>query len=118
MGRKQYLFHTTTPENAKHILREGLKRENGFCCYLSERPFSWWKPGMVILRIRITGLKDLHVSPEEGLDEILSFEDISPLRIHEYKPTRKELLQGYENFYNHFREVTKMMDKADKEAGE
>lgn len=108
-GRKQYLYHSTTPDNAKLILRDGLKRKNGFCCYMSERPFSWWKPGNVILRVRITGLKDLHVSPEDGLDEILCFEDIHPLRIHEYKPTRKELLRGYENFYNHFREATQMM---------
>ena len=68
---------------------------------------------MVILRIRITGLNDLHVSPEEGLDEILCFEDIPPARIHEYKPTRKELLRGYENFYNHFRDATKMMEETE-----
>jgi hypothetical protein len=107
MGRKQYLYHVTPKENTKMILREGLKRKNGFCVYLSERPFSWWKPGMDILRVRITGLKELHISPEEGLDEILCFEDINPLRIHEYKSTRGELRKAY----NHFREVTKMVEE-------
>ena len=113
MGRKQYLYHTTTLENAKQILREGLKRENGFCCYLSERPFSWWKPGNAILRVRITGLKDLHVSPEDGLDEILCFDDIPPGRIYTYKPTRKELLRAYENFYDHFHYATIIVDKTE-----
>lgn len=107
MGRKQYLYHVTPKENTKMILREGLKRKNGFCVYLSERPFSWWEPGMDILRVRITGLKELHISPTEGLDEILCFEDINPLRIHEYKPIRGE----WRKAYNHFREVTKMVEE-------
>ena len=109
MGRKQYLYHATTPENAEKIKREGLKRKNGFCVYMSEKPFSWWKPGMTILRVRITGLKNLHVSPEDGLDEILSFEDINPLRIHEYEPTRSQ----WRKAYNHFREVTKMAEEGE-----
>lgn len=61
---------------------------------------------MTILRVRITGLNELHVSPTDGLDEVLCFEDINPLRINEYKPARGE----WRKAYNHFREVTKMME--------
>lgn len=79
-NRKQYLYHATKPENVLSILRDGLKKKNGFAVYMSENPYSWWKPGLAILRVRITGLKDLKSFLPE-LDEVLSFDDISPLRI-------------------------------------
>ena len=98
--RKQILYHATTPENAKIILQEGIKRKNGFAVYLSENPLSWWKPGMVVLRVRITGLKGLHTFLPES-DEILSFEDISPLRINgEYKIPRR-MLRNYRKEKDH-----------------
>lgn len=81
--RKHYLYHVTKPENVPSILREGLKRKNGFAVYLSESPYSWWNPGLAVLRVRITGLKGLKTFLPE-LDEILSFEDISPLRISQW----------------------------------
>ena len=94
MGRKQILYHSTTSENAEKIMREGLKRKNGFCVYMSENPLSWWKPGLVVLRIRITGLKELHTNLPE-LDEILYFDDISPERISgKYEIPRRILQKG------------------------
>ena len=81
--RKQYLYHVTKPENVPFILREGLKRKNGFAVYMSESPYSWWNPELSVLRVRITGLNGLRTFLPES-DEILSFEDISPLRISRY----------------------------------
>ena len=80
MGRKQFLFHATTPENAEKIRREGLKRQRKPWVYLSERPTSWWQPGLVVLKVRITGLKHEMYHWEE-LDEILVEGDINPERI-------------------------------------
>ena len=91
MGRKQYLYHATTPENAKSILREGLLRKNGFCVYMSESPTAWLQPGLVVLKVRITGLKDLHTFGSPGLDEILCFEDIPPQRISKWEMPRRLL---------------------------
>jgi hypothetical protein len=80
MARKQFLFHATTPENAKKIRKEGLKRQNKPWVYLSERPTSWWQPGLVVLKVRITGLKhEMYHWPE--IDEILVCGDINPERI-------------------------------------
>ena len=81
--RKHYLYHVTKTENIPSILRDGLKRKNGFAVYLSESPYSWWNPSLAVLRVRITGLKGLKTFLPE-LDEILSFEDISPLRISQW----------------------------------
>lgn len=80
MGRKQILYHATTPENAEKIRREGLKRQNKPWVYLSENPISWWRPGRVVLKVRITGLNyEMYKTGE--LDEILICGDINPERI-------------------------------------
>lgn len=103
MGKKQIIYHATTPENAEKIKREGLKRMNGFCVYMSENPLSWWKPGLVVLRVRITGLNDLRTFGTPGLDEIIYFGDISPMRISgEYKIPRRILQEQI----NKMREVS------------
>ena len=91
--RKHYLYHVTKPENIPSILRDGLKRKNGFAVYLSESPYSWWNPGLAVLRVRRTGLKRLKTFLPE-LDEILSFEDISPLRIRQW-PVPKSAYKKY-----------------------
>lgn len=87
--RKHYLYHVTRPENVQTIMRDGLKRKNGFAVYMSENPYSWWTPGLAVLRVRITGLKGLKTFLPE-LDEILSFEDISPLRISRWPVPKSE----------------------------
>lgn len=92
--RKHYLYHVTKPENVPSILREGLKRKNGFAVYMSERPYSWWTPGLVVLRVRVTGLKGLKTFLPE-LDEILSFDDISPLRVWQW-PVPKSAYKKYQ----------------------
>lgn len=80
MGRKQLLYHATTPDCAKKILQEGLKRQNKPWVYLSEDPKSWWQPGLALLQVRITGLKgDMRTFLPE-LDEILYEGDINPER--------------------------------------
>lgn len=85
--RKHYLYHVTPKENLESIMREGLKRKNGFAVYLSESPYSWWRPDLEIIRVRITGLRGLKTFLPES-DEILSFEDISPLRLYRFIPKK------------------------------
>lgn len=89
MSRKQYLYHVTEKGNVPKILKDGLTRKNGFAVYLSENPYSWWKPGLAILKVRITGLKNLYTFLPE-IDEIFSFEDIPPQRIYRFQLPRKK----------------------------
>lgn len=77
-GRKQILYHCTTTENAIKIREEGLKRQNKPWVYLSENPLSWWKYGLVVLPIRITGLNGEMRTFLPESDEILYFGDIEP----------------------------------------
>lgn len=81
MGRKQLLYHATTPDCAAMILREGLKRQSKPWVYLSTDPKSWWQPGLVLLKVRITGLKGDMWTFLPDLDEILYEGDINPERI-------------------------------------
>lgn len=110
MGRKQILYHATTPENAEKIRREGLKRQNKPWVYLSENPISWWRPGLVVLKIRITGLKyEMYKTGE--LDEILICGDINPERIsREDVWIPRRYVHNFEK--NHFRDATKMIQEA------
>lgn len=99
-SKRHYLYHVTAKENLEGILREGLKRKNGFCVYLCEDWKSWWKPGMIILRVRITQLgKQCEITtmlPE--LDEILVWGDIVPGRINRYHPHFSEIVRAKENY--------------------
>ena len=101
---KHYLFHVTKPENVSSILRDGLKRKYEFAVYLSENWDSWWKPGMAVLRVRITGLSKQYEMktflPES--DEILVFGDICPGRISRWYPSRSQLKKATERYNSHF----------------
>ena len=85
--RKHYLYHVAKPENVPSILRDGLKRKNGFAVYMSESPYSWWTPDLAVLRVRITGLK--------GLKTFLPELDISALRISRW-PVPKSAYKKYQ----------------------
>lgn len=122
---KHYLYHVTKKENVRDILNNGLKRKYEFAVYLSENWDSWWKPGMAVLRVRITGLnKECEVRtflPE--LDEILVFADICPGRISEWHPTKGQLKKATERYNDHFRDGGKMIkqrptDEQRKEDGQ
>ena len=108
---KHYLYHVTKKESVLDILNNGLKRKYGFAVYLSEKWDSWWKPGMAVLRVRITGLnKECEMRtflPE--LDEILVFSDICSGRISEWHPTKGQIWKATERYNKHFRDATKMM---------
>ena len=101
---KHYLFHVTKKENVREILNNGLKRKYEFAVYLSENWDSWWKPGMAVLRIRITGLNKKYEMrtflPE--LDEILVFGDINPERISRWHPPKAEMEKAIERYNNNF----------------
>ena len=84
MGRKQYLYHVTTKENAKKILQTGLKRNGALFVCLSEKPTSWWNYGLKVLRVRITGLKGEMRTWLPELDEINYWGDINKERISDY----------------------------------
>lgn len=103
MRRKHYLYHVTTPENAKSILQIGLMRQRAPFVCLSENPTSWWQPGMDVLRIRITGLKGDMRTWLPDSDEINYWGDINPERISVYTaklPRRfiQKTISGGENY--------------------
>lgn len=111
-GRKQYLYHATTPENAAKIRSEGLKRQRKPWVYLSERPTSWWQPGLVVLRVRITGLKH-EMYHWKDLDEILVCGDIPPDRIGiENVHLPRKFMREWKQ--HHFRDATKMVEEVAK----
>lgn len=96
---KHYLYHVTEKENVDNILKEGLKK-NDWAVYLSENPFSWWKPGLIILKVRVTGLKNKMTRVDDSLDEFLVWEDINPERISRHVMTQKQLKDAEINYYS------------------
>ena len=81
MKRKKYLFHVTTPDNVGNILKFGLLRSAAqrttFAVYLSEKPLSWYKKGLDILRVDMSGLEGVKATtflPDS--DEVLFWGDI------------------------------------------
>lgn len=82
MKRKRYLYHITKPENVGKILKFGLlrseaKNHTAIAVYLSEKPLSWYKQGMDILRVDVSGLEGMKATtflPES--DEVLFWGDI------------------------------------------
>lgn len=110
MKRKKYLYHVTKTENAEKIITEGLKTSMGnrttFAVYLSEKPLSWYQKGLSILKVDVSGLKELKAStflPES--DEVLFWGDI---------PAYKRTKEGWIN------RITDVTDKyvGCKEKGE
>ena len=85
----------------------GLKRGGGIrsCCavYLSEDPLSWYQDGKAILRVDISGLKEIKATtflPDS--DEVLFWGDIPA-----WKQTKDGLELRITEVTNHFRDVTK-----------
>lgn len=96
MKRAKYLYHVTKPENVPKIIAEGLRRER-CAVYLSTKPLSWYKDGLAILKVDISGLGDIKANtflPE--LDEVLFWDDI---------PAWKLTKKGY------IRRITDVTDK-------
>lgn len=77
---KQFLYHVTPEENAASILRDGIKRK-GFAVYCSENPCSWYRPGLAIFRVRITGINSPMTTFLPESDEILIWGDVPPERV-------------------------------------
>lgn len=95
---KQILYHVTPVENVESILQNGLKRK-GFAVYCSEKPYSWWKPGMAIFKVRVTGLKcDMSTFLPES-DEVLIWGDVSPERLFLCKPIEVAPRRMYKNLH-------------------
>lgn len=79
--RKKYLYHVTKKENVEKILVEGLRRSASnrttWAVYLSEKPLSWYRDGLSILKVDVSGLEDLEASTFlPNSDEILFWGDI------------------------------------------
>ena len=107
MRRKRYLYHVTDPGNVPSIMLGGLKRGGGIrnCCavYLSENPLSWYQDGKAILRVDISGLKEIKATtflPDS--DEVLFWGDIPA-----WKQTKDGLALRIIEVTEHFRDVTK-----------
>ena len=89
-NKRRYLYHATGAENVESILQNGLlrgggKRQAAFVC-LSEKPLSWWQPGMKILRVNIKNLMGEWSNFLSESDEILYWGDIPAERIKAYEP--------------------------------
>ena len=112
MGRKQYLYHVTTKENVKSNLRNGLNRQMAPVVSLSGKPTSRWRPGLEVLRVRITGLKgEMHTWLPES-DEITYWGDINPERISVYTDRLpRRFVQNWEK--NHLRPTNMSGAKCD-----
>lgn len=107
MRRKRYLYHVTDPGNVRSIMIDGLKRGGGIrsCCavYLSEKPLSWYQDGKAILRVDISGLKEIKATTfSPYLDEVLFWGDIPA-----WKQTKEGLVLRITEVTDHFRDVTK-----------
>lgn len=88
MKRKHYLYHVTKPENVGNILKFGLMRSMGgrttCAVYLSEKPLSWYQPGLDILRVDISGLDGMKATTFlPSNDEVLFWDNIPA-----WKPTK------------------------------
>lgn len=86
MKRKRYLYHVTEPKNVEGILRDGLRRSMGnrttCAVYLSEKPLSWYQPGLEVLRVDVAGLEGMEATtflPDS--DEVLFWGDIPAWRM-------------------------------------
>lgn len=80
MRRKRYLYHVTDPRNMRSIREKGLVRHANrpaIAVYLSESPMSWYREGLRILRVDISGLSHIKATtflPDS--DEVLFWGDI------------------------------------------
>lgn len=97
--KRRRFYHVTEPENLKSILRNGLlrgggKRQAAFVC-LSEKPLSWWKPGMTILKVDIKNLPGERSDFLPESDEILYWGDIPAKRIKVYEPKPIEYIKMF-----------------------
>ena len=84
--RKRYLYHVTEVKNVEKIIREGLRtsasNRTTWAVYLSEKPLSWYQDGLAILKVDVSGLKELEATtflPES--DEVLFWGDIPPYKL-------------------------------------
>lgn len=109
MKRKRYLYHVTEPKNVEGILRDGLRRSMGnrttCAAYLSEKPLSWYRPGLEVLRVDVSGLAEMKATtflPDS--DEVLFWGDI---------PAWKMTKDGWQPRINI---VTDMVIKSKREA--
>lgn len=80
MRRKTVLYHVTEPKNTESIMRFGLRRE-GWCVYLSTKPLSWYRDGLRILRVDISGLTQVKANtflPDS--DEVLWWGEVPSVK--------------------------------------
>lgn len=112
--RKKFLYHVTSTENVENILKYGLVRERpekrSIAVYLSEKPLSWYQPGLALLRVDISGLDDIHATtflPES--DEILFWGDIPPIMVVD--GAVKQRIEDVTSEIDHFRDAAKMLSE-------
>ena len=102
--RARYLYHVTKPENVESIMRDGLRRggkRRGCMVHLSESPLSWWREGLRILRVDISGLD--HIEANTFLpksDEVIFWGDIPPTmddgKTGRIEDVTEEIKEGYD----------------------
>ena len=116
MAHKRYLYHVTPSENVQSILRDGLIRGGGqrraAAVYMSEKPLTWWGPGMKILRVDTKDLMGEWSDFMPESDEILFWGDIPAERIKVYEPNTVELIR----MGNAYTEAIAGLSKGEKNA--
>lgn len=111
MKRKRYLYHVTAQENVPSIMLGGLKRGGGIrqaaAVYLSEKPLSWYQPGLVVLKVDVSGLTSTPATtflPDS--DEVLFWGDIPA-----WKQSKDGLISRITDVTDHFRDATKKVEE-------
>lgn len=109
---KQFLYHVTPKENVQSILQNGLRRK-GFAVHLSEKPYSWYTPGLAIFKVRITGLRHEMTTFLPESDEILVWGDIPAERVCLVKANEVIPRKMLQNTYKRAVEVAEDMPTID-----
>ena len=68
------LYHCTEKKNLEPIFDKGLLRRGAFV-FLSRRPESWYRKGMVLLEVETAGLTG-RFTDDGKIDEILYWGDV------------------------------------------
>ena len=88
-----WLYHSTPATNLRRIQRYGIKRggdKTGRFVYLSEKPYSWYRRGHVILAVREEELRPMTIRLKDE-DTVLLLGDVPRRKLHVYKDRKGQI---------------------------
>lgn len=95
---KHYLYYVTDKECASDVEKNGIPKPESGAIILSENPFTFWKPGRAIFRVRSTGIK-MNLSLGTMTDEFWYSGHIAPRRIQLWVPPRAQFNKAKREYY-------------------